>query len=151
MKRQAGKLYTSNPSGLKHLEQEAEVWQITRGGVLIPGAVLVRALAPSQALFSKYLSEWKDLPANQWWEDYKKQFVDELTSEEPILILRALYKKLIGGTSVVLLCLCKDYNYCHRKLVGEFFVKYDLEATELAYEEPKPQGPIQLSLFDGVI
>lgn len=151
MKKPTGRLFTSNPAGLKHLNEEAEIWQITRGGTLIPGAILVRTLAPSPDLFNKYLYEWKDLALKEWWQKYQEQFLKELDSKEKTEILRTMYKKLLAGTNIVLLCLCKDYSYCHRKLVGEFFAKYNVEVTELNFIKPKSEEPVQLSIFDGVM
>ncbi|MBS3900864.1 MAG: DUF488 family protein [Dethiobacter sp.] len=147
MNKPAGKLYTSNPGGLRHLNCEAEIWQITRSGTLIPGTIIVRALAPSQELFSKYLTTWKNLSPTDWWPEYDSQFLQELESTEKKEILRLLYKKLLSGTNVVLLCLCKDYNYCHRKLIGEFFTKYGLEVPELSLNKPKEEKPVQSTIF----
>ncbi len=151
LKRSTGKLYTSNPSGLKHLIIEADVWQITRGGILIPGAILVRGLSPSDELFSKYISQWKQLPLEHWWTEYEQHFLQELESDEKLNSLRTLYKTLQAGNNVVLLCFCKDARYCHRRLVGEFFKKHDIKATELNPTKPDIPEPQQLTIFDGVV
>lgn len=151
MNKQTGKLYTSNPHGLKYLDQEADIWQITRGGVLIPGAILARGLSPSEELFNMYLNQWKDFSPEQWWPEYEKLFLLELETEEKKNNLRTLYKTLQTGKNVVLLCFCKDARYCHRRLVGLFFEKYDIEVIELCPEKPEIVEPQQLTLFDGVI
>ncbi len=151
MNKQIGKLYTSNPHGLKYLEQEAEVWQITRVGVLISGAILARGLSPSEELLKMYLNQWKELLPEQWWPEYEKYFLRELETEEKKSNLRTLYKTLQAGKNVVLLCFCKDVKYCHRKLVGQFFEKYDIEVIELRPEESEMIEPRQLTIFDGVI
>lgn len=146
MKRPTGKLYTSNPNSLRYLDGEADIWQITRRGILISGAIPVRTLAPSEELFRKYLTQWQKLPPDQWWPYYEEYFRGELESEEKLSGLRVLYKALLVGKSIVLLCFCKEAQYCHRRLVGEYFLKYDIEATELVSTDPK-----QLSIFDGVV
>jgi uncharacterized protein YeaO (DUF488 family) len=151
MKRPTGKLYTSSPSGLKHLDQESEIWQITRGKLMIPDAVLVRSLSPSDTLFNIYLNKWKDLSPEQWWPEYEELFLQELQSEDKLNNLRLLYKTLQSGKNVVLLCYCKDVRYCHRRLVGEFFKQYDIEAIELNLTEPEISKHQQLTIFDGVI
>ena len=126
-----GKLYTSNPNGIKNFNLPAEFWQITRAGVIIPNTILVKSLAPSQELFNKFIKEWQHRPSEEWWPLYKKQFIDELSSEEKLKFLRQIYRNLMNGINIVLICFCKDYNYCHRKLVGEFFNQYGIEAKEL--------------------
>lgn len=151
MERPRGKLYTSNPKGLKNLKFETEVWQITRGGALISGAILVNGLAPSNKLFVRYLNNWKHLHPEQWWFEYEKQFLQELQSDEKLDNLRLLYKTLKAGKNVVLLCFCKDAKYCHRRLIGEYFNKYGIETMELSSIEPDISKHRQLTLYNGVI
>lgn len=52
-----GKLYTSNPNGLKNIKSDVELWQITRAGNMIPNTLLVRNLAPSQQLFHTFVTK----------------------------------------------------------------------------------------------
>ncbi|MDW7651223.1 MAG: DUF488 family protein [Bacillota bacterium] len=155
MKRPTGKLYTSNPSGLKHLNHEAEIWQITRGRLLFDDALLVRGLAPSEELFNHFINNWKDLPPEQWWQEYERQFLLELKSDEKLSNLRTLYKTLQFGKNVILVCFCKDVLYCHRRLVGEFFMQHGVEAVELSSSELEPEAeastPKQLTIYDGVM
>lgn len=145
-----GKLYTSNPEGLKNIKSNAELWQITRAGNMIPNTILVRNLAPSQQLFHTFVTKWRHLQPEAWWPLYEKQFVDEMKTEEKIISLRAIYRKLLEGKNIVLICFCKDHNFCHRKLVGEFFMQYGVEAVELNPLQTKVviNDPIeQLSFF----
>lgn len=130
LKKPTGLLFTSNVNGLRNLKIESDIWQITRAGT-IPNSTLVRGLAPSSELFEKYLREWKNLPGKEWWQEYENRFLEELRSEEKLDCLREVYRRLMSGTNIVLVCFCKNYNYCHRKLVAEFFKQYDIISEEL--------------------
>jgi uncharacterized protein YeaO (DUF488 family) len=142
MKKPSGKLYTSNIEGLKFAPPHAEIWQITRAGHDISGAIVVRSLSPSPQLFQRYLKEWKETNPKEWWPLYEKAFLAELKEEEKLKSLRDIYKKLLQGKDIVLLCFCSDHRYCHRRLVGEFFEPYGVTAVEL-----NPIKIEQLSLF----
>lgn len=137
-----GKLYTSNPAGIKLLEVDAEIWQITRGKTTLPDMISVKELSPSNHLFQRFLQEWKGNPGDEWWSIYEKEFLQELTTDEKLHGLRKIYKKLYQGQNIVLVCFCKDHNFCHRRLVGEFFKPYGIEAIEL-----NPINNDQLSFF----
>ncbi len=138
-----GKLYTSNPEGLRRFRiPNAEIWQITRGGYDLTGAKVVRSLSPSPELFRTYVSRWRNLPPEKWWNLYEPCFLKELKTEEKLEGLRAVYKKLLEGKDVVLVCFCEDHRYCHRRLVGEFFEPYGVTAKEL-----NPVTSEQISMF----
>lgn len=126
-----GKLYTTNPAGLKKITFDANVLLITRAGVDIPGTEVIRELSPSPELFRKFLNSWKDRPGNEWWSKYEEKFNIEMKSNIKINALRDVYKRLLIGKNVVLVCFCKDHRYCHRKLVGDFFEQYGVKAIEL--------------------
>lgn len=137
-----GKLYTSNPAGLKNLDREAELWQIMRAAHTLPNCTLVKSLSPSTQLFLKYSQEWKGLPYNEWWPKYEKYFKEELKTDGMVKSLRDVYKKLLRGKNIVLICFCNDHRYCHRRLVAEFFEPYGVRAVEL-----NPIKVEQLSIF----
>jgi uncharacterized protein YeaO (DUF488 family) len=138
-----GKLYTSNLAGIKQLKnQEVELWLITRAGLEIPNTILVRSLSPSKVLFRTFISEWKDTPPSSWWRKYEKLFLEEMISDEKVEGLRMVYRKLLEGKNIVLICFCNDHRYCHRRLVGEFFRTYGVIAEEL-----NPIKSEQLSMF----
>jgi uncharacterized protein YeaO (DUF488 family) len=127
-----GKLYTCNANGLHKIKFPADKLLITRAGFEIPEAEIVRDLSPSPDLFQTYLQQWKDCEANEvWWPKYEQRFLVELKGESRVKALREVYKKLVMGHNVVLICFCKDHRYCHRKLVGDFFTQFGVEATEL--------------------
>ncbi|MFB9759610.1 DUF488 domain-containing protein [Ectobacillus funiculus] len=142
MNQPKGRLYTSNPAGLRFLEEEAEIWQITRGGVNLPNTVVVKELSPSPSLFQTFVQDWKGTPFDNWWHLYEKRFLGEMETDEKLRGLRDVYKRLLVGRNVVLVCFCKDHRYCHRRLVGEFFKPYGVEAIEL-----NPVSQDQLSFF----
>lgn len=138
-----GKLYTCNANGLHKVKFPADVLLITRAGFEIENAEIIRDLSPSPELFQTYLNEWKNKePYEVWWPKYEKRFLTELMWESRLQALREVYKKLIVGKSVVLVCFCKDHRYCHRRLVGEFFKKYGVEPKEL-----NPISVEQINLF----
>jgi uncharacterized protein YeaO (DUF488 family) len=137
-----GKLYTSNPAGLKKIDFEADVLLITRAGVEVPNTEIIRDLAPSSDLFHTYLERWKDKPGAEWWPRYEERFKNELRSNVKLVALRDVYKRLLRGKNVVLVCFCKDHRYCHRKLVGEFYKEYGVQAEEL-----NPVQVEQINLF----
>lgn len=139
-----GKLFTSNPTGLKNLTIDAEVLQIMRAAHTLPNAQLVKELSPSKSLFMKYSSQWKGTPHEIWWPKYKHEFEKEFEKEIVINSLRDIYRKLLKGKNVVLVCFCSDHKICHRSLVGEFFRKYNVDVIEL-----NPVKSEQLDIFSG--
>lgn len=140
--RPTGKLFTSNPAGLKYLKVEAEIWQIMRAGFEIEEAMRVKELSPSDDLFQTYIRSWRNKPSEQWWSLYEERFLKEMKSEEKIHGLRKVYKRLLMGRNIVLICFCDDHRICHRRLVGDFFHSYEVEAVEL-----NPVKSEQISLF----
>lgn len=126
-----GQLYTTNPGGLKKITFDADVLLITRAGVDIPGTELIRDLSPSSELFQTFLNSWKDKPGSEWWSKYEEKFKLEMKSNIKVNALRDVYKRLLQGKNVVLVCFCKDHRFCHRKLVGDFFDEYGVKAIEL--------------------
>lgn len=138
----SGRLYTSNLPGLKKLKMQADRLLITRAGAEISNVEPVRALSPSPDLFHTYLDEWRDRPDKSWWPEYERRFRRELESEEKLAALRDVYKRLLRGQDVALICFCKDHRYCHRRLVGEFFEDYGVQAEEL-----NPVTVEQIDLF----
>ncbi len=140
--RPSGRLYTSNLPGLKKLKTPADLLLITRAGAEISNVETIRALSPSPDLFHTYLDEWKDRPDKSWWPEYERRFWRELESEEKLPALRDVYKRLLRGRDVALICFCNDHRYCHRRLVGEFFEDYGVKAEEL-----NPVTVEQMDLF----
>ncbi|UAL47971.1 DUF488 family protein [Sutcliffiella horikoshii] len=129
--RPKGQLFTSNPAGLKYLKVEAELWQITRAGIEIPNTILVKQLSPSKNLFLKFINNWKGHNPDSWWHKYEEVFLEELENRETKQCLREVYKQLLKGKNIVLICFCDDHRFCHRRLVGEFFKPYGVQAIEL--------------------
>lgn len=142
MKRPTGNLYTSNIGGLTNIDFEAELWQITRAGMLISKATLVRSLSPSPELFAMFAKKWRFQSPGLWWSVYEERFLQELQTAEKLNSLRLIYRKLLDGKNIVLICFCKDHNYCHRRLVGDFFMQYGIDVTEL-----NPIKNEQITLF----
>jgi uncharacterized protein YeaO (DUF488 family) len=142
MMTQIGQLFTSNPAGLKKIDFDASILLITRAGPELNPIEIVRDLAPSPGLFQALLSMRKDGDNQDWWPEFEEQFQLELKTDIKLKALRDVYKRLRNGEKVVLVCLCKDHRYCHRRLVGEFFEPYGFACTEL-----KPVTVEQMKLF----
>lgn len=142
LKKVKGNLYTTNPAGLVNLNVEAELWQITRAGHRLPNTLLVKQLSPSKELFFTFLKDWRKKPYEEWWPKYEKRFLEELKTPEKLKGLREIYKRLLIGKNVVLICFCDDHRYCHRRLVAEFFKKFGVISKEL-----NPVKTEQLSIF----
>lgn len=97
-----------------------QVWQITRSKKnLAPGALWVPELAPSDALFRRYLTEWKGQPGPVWWKQYSEIFLREL-QDTMLPKLRELWKLEKAGRNIGLTCFCAEYIYCHRFLIAGF-------------------------------
>lgn len=140
----SGKLYTSNVEGLKKINFNSDVYLITRAGYDVDGAERMKGLSPSPELFQRYIKKWKDSgDPEKWWPYYKEFFLEELKTEEKLKDLRGIYKELLRGKNVVLVCFCKNHKYCHRSLVGDFYESYGVEVVEL---NPVPYEPIYLDL-----
>ncbi|MGI6422570.1 MAG: DUF488 family protein [Syntrophomonadaceae bacterium] len=129
MTEKKGRIITASISSIKNLNCN-EIWQITRSGKEIPGAIWVPHLAPSSGLFKQYLNEWKGTNPELWWPQYVERFTEELNRKEALNTLRALWKAIQSGKNIGLVCFCKSPDYCHRTLVGEFMKKYNIEVTE---------------------
>lgn len=85
----------------------------------IQGWIHVPQLAPSAKLFNQYIF-WRR--QGLWpgkWETYKRQFVTEMKVMDNYLA--RVEQRLNEGKDVALACYCKQVNYCHRKLVGDYF------------------------------
>ncbi|SFE35471.1 Uncharacterized conserved protein YeaO, DUF488 family [Paenibacillus algorifonticola] len=127
----SGKLYTSNLNGLKKINFEAKKLMITRAEMAIEDVAMCQALAPSQELFQFSLDGRKEDADFAWWPKYEERFVAELQFDRKLEALRQVYRMLLEGSHVVLVCFCHDHRYCHRRLVGEFFEPYGVKAEEL--------------------
>ncbi|ANY68619.1 hypothetical protein BBD42_20685 [Paenibacillus sp. BIHB 4019] len=127
----SGKLYTSNLNGLKKINFPATKLMITRAEIDIEGVAMYQALAPSQDLFQFSLDGRKEVADFAWWPKYEERFAAELQFDRKLEALRQVYRMLLEGSDVVLICFCHDHRYCHRRLVGEFFAPYGVKAEEL--------------------
>lgn len=141
-----GYIITADPSSLKNIVYD-EVWQITRSGPDITGAIRVRDLSPSPELFNLYYKEWKNKNPEDWWHFYVQKFNKELNTEEKVNALRKLYLKVKAGKVIALICFCSDSRYCHRTLVGEYLIKYGVRVEEYKKAEKSPSEYVQLALF----
>ncbi|HIW34122.1 MAG TPA: DUF488 domain-containing protein [Candidatus Paenibacillus intestinavium] len=137
-----GKLYTSNPTGLKKINFDATLLLITRAGADISGTTRVRELAPSAALFHESIEQRQSKPGPEWWPQYEEKFLLELQSDVKINALREVYRRLLRGENIVLVCFCTDHRYCHRRLAGHFFEQYGVQVEEL-----NPVTVEQITLF----
>jgi uncharacterized protein YeaO (DUF488 family) len=144
-----GRVITASVSSLRRLEFD-HVWQITRGGPDIRGAVRVLDFAPSAGLFARYHQKWKDRPVEEWWSAFELQFDRELRSQGPLAVVEALRSLVQSGKRVALVCWCKDGVHCHRSLVGRFLTELGFSVKEDVgehNESPERERYKQIALF----
>lgn len=109
-----------------------QVWQITRSKKnLVPGAIWVPELSPSQSLFQRYMTDWKGQPGSAWWKQYREIFSQEMQTTM-LPKLRELWKLDKAGKSIGLTCFCEAYIYCHRSLVSGFMREHGVAVKEWA-------------------
>lgn len=90
-----------------------------------PSTYLVKSLSPSQELLLEY-------KRNNDWCWYVENFYNEMDHREDMVkILRRLSNILHEGKNVCLICYEKDYERCHRSLIGHYFQKEGIEWREL--------------------
>mgnify|MGYP001248594206 CR=1 FL=1 len=85
----------------------------------IAGWIHVPQLAPSAKLFNQYIM-WRR--QGLWpgkWKTYEEQFLAEIKAMGNYLA--RIQQHLDEGKDVALACYCKQVQYCHRKLVGDYF------------------------------
>jgi uncharacterized protein YeaO (DUF488 family) len=141
----SGYVITASISSIKNIVCD-EVWQITRSNKYISGAKWVPGLAPSSTLYRRFINEWKDRHGDEWWHTYKVQFEKELQTNEKLNALRRLCNLVKTGKVIALVCFCRDSQYCHRTLVGDFLRQQGIRAKE--YEKEMAENNYeQLTLF----
>lgn len=82
-------------------------------------------LCPSQDLLNAYKT------GNLDWDDFVVEFKRQMKQGETLTALRELYKKA-KTEDVILVCYEKDYNMCHRKLIGDFIAGYGIQYEEIS-------------------
>lgn len=85
------------------------------------------SLAPSKELFS-YAQTVKKKPYHNYFnwfdvytESYKKQLAEDNKAIEELYHIKEL---LDSGKDVEILCFCRSYKRCHRRIVGDMFKKF---------------------------
>jgi len=63
--------------------------------------------------------------------------MEELKLPEKRMALRKLWRLLLEGKNIGLLCFCSDYRYCHRTIVGEVLSKEGAQVEEVVRNRPK--------------
>jgi uncharacterized protein YeaO (DUF488 family) len=72
----------------------------------------LRALGPSRELLRAYRD------GHVSWEEYEAQYHAEMRAEKPRAEIRRL-ADLAGHETVTVMCMCKDEDQCHRRLLRE--------------------------------
>ena len=135
-----GLIITAPLSAARHIQADAR-WLITRKNTdkAVIGITWVPELAPSQALFNRYMDEWRGT-SQKYWPLYVDRFQEELKTEEKLKALRRLWRLTAQGKTVLLLCYCPRPEHCHRSLVGEFLKTHGANVQEYT--------PQQAGLFE---
>jgi len=142
----SGYVVTSNIASIKNIVCD-EVWQITRSGKYISGALWMPELAPGPYLYRRFVFEWKNKPVKEWWHTYKDEFEKELKTKEKINALRKLRSLVESGKVIALVCFCKESKYCHRTLIGDLLKQYGIRVEELTKDKSSTNTYEQLTLF----
>lgn len=136
-------LYSTYISNIKNLTetQKGQVLNIARyfKSDLFPKDI---RLCPSTDLLNTYKA------GNLDWDEFVIEFKDQMSKGETLQGLRDLYKKC-KTEDVILVCYEKDYNMCHRKLIGDFISSYGISYEELPSEESKTYK--KSDLLDGMV
>lgn len=121
----AGKLYLANIyTYSKEVPENCICINVARKNK--EGLNQIIELAPSNALFGWYINNKTN---EDWFKTYKKRYKEEIQSNEVALEKMRYIKSLLdSGKDVALLCYCRDYNKCHRSILGEAFkaIKYEI-------------------------
>lgn len=82
--------------------------------------------------FSPYQKTLLDYKKTEDWDTYVIRFKEQMNSDETMKkYLNYLLDKLQQGKDYALICYEKDYTYCHRSLLAEWFKDKDIECKEL--------------------
>lgn len=119
-------LYSTYISNIKNLtdEEQSKVLNIARFFRSDKFRKDIR-LSPSNELLKMYKAGIID------WDEFETEFKIQMSGGLTLIALRELYKRLKSGEDIILVCYEKDYTYCHRRLIGEFMMQYDIEYHEL--------------------
>lgn len=119
-------LYSTYISNIKNLtdEEQSKVLNIARFFKSDKFRKDIR-LSPSDELLKMYKAGIID------WDEFETEFKIQMSGGLTLIALRELYKRLKSGEDIILVCYEKDYTYCHRRLIGEFMMQYDIEYHEL--------------------
>lgn len=109
---------------------------ITRSKRIIDNVIWCPDLAPSQSLFNIYLDKWRSGKVENWWELYKKQFIEETMKEPMHSALRKVYKELKRGKYIAFVCFCNNaqkikLGQCHRYILGEIIEACGVTVKEI--------------------
>lgn len=83
---------------------------------------------PSASLLTHY----KEGTVNE--EEYRKQFLDNLSSIDPAPIIDDL-KDRAAGRDIYLLCYEKPSDFCHRHIVAEWLKEHGIDCEEKIWYE----------------
>ncbi|MGB9846078.1 MAG: DUF488 domain-containing protein [Desulfotomaculales bacterium] len=105
---------------LSEIDADVRLFVVRQRPRTLPdGWVWVPQMAPSEELFCRYRA-W--VRTGQWpakWPEYERQFKAEMPAMQRYL--NRVEEHLQVGCSVALACYCQDPNYCHRRILGEYF------------------------------
>lgn len=116
---QLGSLYLSSISNIKKIPDNVIKLLITRKPIKNYkkyDIYYVPSLAPSLQLFSEYSS------GNKSWKEFVFTFRrDMILNKELNIYLDKVYKQIMSGKNVALICYCSDSDKCHRGIIANYF------------------------------
>ena len=115
-------IYLTNTKNISNLPEQCVKLLITRKMLKnMDGINWVLSLAPSKKLFWDYKNDIIS------WEQYEKRYKNELKDNYKTLLKIKTF--VDNDVNIALICYCDDYNYCHRRLIGERLEKMGLKVV----------------------
>ena len=124
-------LYTTYLSNMKNVPDDCLKLIITRfppkwfNANKYPLTYIIKELSPSKELLLKYKQ-------NNNWDWYVKSFKEEMNNRQDMkYALKELEGLLNNNQDVCLVCYEKDYERCHRSIIGQYFEQKRFKWKEL--------------------
>lgn len=123
------KLYTTYLANMKNIADTCKTAIIMRFPPFIPkdgDTIHCIELSPKGELLSEYKKD-------NDYEKFKEKLFEQFNNnkENGKLMLDYIQETLDNYNDVCLVCCEKDFNICHRKIIGEYFEEFGYEWEEL--------------------
>lgn len=117
-----GSVYTISIREISNLPDDCLTLLVARKKMEnMNGIIWCLELAPSKRLF------WdikKDIIS---WNQFESRYLEELKNNQ--FTLNKINHFINKGINVALVCYCNDFNFCHRKLIGQELEKLGINVN----------------------